>query len=368
MKRLLVISDCVRSSGVTEVIFRIFSRFPKDQYHIDMVGYGEDHTGYSEKQCKKYGWQLNRVIPVTQNPIRHWHWWKEWFKNHQYDIAYFNYSSSWNYLPIVYASKYGHVRKIVCHSHNSYYSHKFSNKLLMFMLNSLNKHGRKVINHYVSVRIATSAKAARWMFGNEANNAVISINGVDISKFIFNASKRALLRKQLGLSNSTYLIGFVGALQSRKNPQFAIQVFDKFHKKHPNSKMIIVGNGPLEASLKKQISNLKLDNDIFFQRYLSNINEWYSAMDALLFTSRYEGVSLVALESQISNLQILASDKNDNVIFSGNTIKKMTDMDVISWSTSLERILSRDIDRSIFQPNLEKFSIVHQSQDIEKLL
>ena len=111
MKRVLVVGDFISGSGLTQVIFNVFSRFDPARYKIDAVGYGTDPENLTDKKCKKLGWQFDRVLPVTKNPIEHWKWWKAFFKEHHYDIAYFNYSSSWNYLPVIYAKRYGKVKK-----------------------------------------------------------------------------------------------------------------------------------------------------------------------------------------------------------------------------------------------------------------
>lgn len=369
MKKLLVVGDFIRSSGLTEVIFRLFSRFPKDQYEIEAVGYGNDDTGYPEKQCEKYGWKLTRVIPVTKNPIKHWQWWKKWFSDHRYDIAYFNYSSSWNYLPVVYARKYGNVPKIVCHSHNTFFSHRFHNPILMKSLEMLNNHGKKVLRNNADVKIATSNEAAKWMFGEGHTDDVhISINGIDLPKFQFNASRRADIRHQLDINEDTKLIGFVGALQNRKNPQLAINVFSEYHKLNPDSKFVLLGNGPLEIDLMRQIDQLNLRESVVFHRFVPNPNEWYSAMDALLFTSRYEGFGLVAVEAQISNLPVLASDTNVDLIFASDNIRRMKDLNPREWANALQRIFSKSHKREHFKFSLEKFSVDRQVQNIEKLL
>lgn len=91
-------------------------------------------------------------------------------------------------------------------------------------------------------------------------------------------------------------------------------------------------------------------------------------MDALLFPSMYEGLSLVALESQISNLQILASDTNVEDIFATSNIKKMHGLDVAKWASELEGSLSQGKNRDYLDSNLKKFSVDRQAEDIEKLM
>ena len=367
MKKVLVIGDFISGSGLTQVIFNVFSRLPREEYQVEAVGYGIDREGLTDKQCAELGWPMYRVIPVIKNPLKHWQWWKSFFKSHSYDIAYFNYSSSWNYLPVVYAKRYGKIKEVMCHSHNSYFSHEFSNRLLMKSLVALNNHGKNVFNHYVDQKIATSKEAANWMF-NEDWDVFISINGIDIPKFAFSKESRKQIRNKLNLTENTKLVGFVGVLQERKNPLFALDFFAKYHESNPNSKFLMLGKGPLKEQINGKIQALGIRDSVIQYDFIADVNRWYSAMDALLFPSMYEGLSLVALESQISNLQILASDTNVEEIFATRNIKKMHGLNANKWANELENSLSQDQNRDHLDNNMEKFSVNRQAKDIEKLM
>lgn len=367
MKKILVVGDFISGSGLTQVIFNVFGRFPSAEYEIDAVGYGIDPGSLTDKQCEKLGWKLYRVIPVTKAPIKHWQWWKSFFRSHSYDIVYFNYSSSWNYLPVIYAKRYGKAKKVVCHSHNSYFSHEFSNKLLMRILVAVNNHGKKVFNKYSDQKIATSKEAARWMF-DEDQDVFISINGIDIPKFSFSMENRKNIRQKLNIDTKTKLIGFVGVLQERKNPLFALEVFADYHKSNPDSVFLMLGKGPLKEQINEKIQLLGIRDGVIQYDFIADVNRWYSAMDALLFPSMYEGLSLVALESQISNLQVLASDTNVEEIFATENIKKIHGLNNEKWANELKLSLNQSKNRDYFDKNLEKFSVDRQAKDIEKLM
>ena len=367
MKKILVVGDFISGSGLTQVIFNVFSHLPSSDYAITAIGYGKDTTGFTDDKCRKLGWKLYRVVPVTKNPIKHWRWWRHFFLHHKFDVLYFNYSSSWNYLPVVYAKKYSNA-KIVCHSHNSYFSHTFSNKLLMSILIALNNHGKHIFDRYADVKIATSGEAGKWMFGDNAQNVRVVINGIDLEKFTYTISERKQIRTKLGLNKETKLIGFVGVLQKRKNPLLAIEVFAGYHHMNSNSKLIMLGKGPLKSVIQDKIHNLHLDNDVIQYDFVADIYHWYSAMDAMLFTSEYEGFGLVAVEAQISNLPVLASDTNIETIFATNNIHKINGLDIQNWVGKLNRTLSQSVDRNGIDPNLQEFSVERQALVIQKLI
>ncbi|WP_251575780.1 glycosyltransferase [Limosilactobacillus agrestimuris] len=368
MKKVLVIGDFISGSGLTQVIFNIFGHV-NNNYQIDAVAYGIDPTDFTDKKCKKLGWKIHRVIPVTKNPIRHWQWWKKFFKTHEYDIIYFNYSASWNYLPVIYAKEYCHA-KIICHSHNAYYSHTFSNALMMDLLNMVNNHGKKVFDRNADVKIATSSEAGKWMFGESSNNVHVIDNGLVLSKYQYDSDQRRRIRRRLQISSDERLIGFVGVMQDRKNPLFALNVFAKYHKINPNSKFVILGKGPLKTQINEQVKLLGLEKYVTQIDFVSDVNNWYSAMDALLFTSKYEGFGLVALEAQISNLPVLASATNIDKIFATDNIYKISGLNEEKWANKLENIFqsSKGIRKNSLDPKLKKFGIEKQAEKIFKLI
>ena len=162
--------------------------------------------------------------------------------------------------------------------------------------------------------------------------------------------------------------GFVGVLQERKNPLFALKVFADYHKSNPNSVFLMLGKGPLKEQINEEIQLLEIRDSVIQYDFIADVNRWYSAMDAMLFTSEYEGFGLVAVEAQISNLPVLASDTNIETIFATNNIHKINGLDIQNWVGKLNRTLSQSVDRNGIDPNLQEFSVERQALVIQKLI
>lgn len=371
MKRLLIVGDMIPGSGLTEFIFNVFTNFDSKKYKISVIGYGKDPSKRIDFKCQNLDWTIYRVPGVTNNPIKHWLYWIKIFKHHKFDIAYFNYSSTWNFLPIVIA-KYMGAKKIVCHSHNTYFSHLFSNNSLNQLLILLNDIGRFFFQKYSDIRVATSADAATWMFGKNIRYPVSIIsNGIDLKKFIFNQDKRGYLRRKISISSNQSLIGFVGVLEKRKNPLFALKVFELLLKQMPDSKFLIIGSGPMKHEMKNLVASLGMKNSVIMLEYSPIVNEWYSAMDALIFPSLFEGFGLVPLEAQVSNLPVIVSENIPNeVLRNCNSLMKNLKNGDQAWANELVKILENQgkIDRKIVNKELFKFSADEQSKKINKLL
>lgn len=363
MKKILIVGDFLTGSGLTRFIFNVFENMT--DYKIYAIGYGWEKSKAINEKCKAKGWIFRRVIPVTSNPIKHWLAWKQILTKNKFDIIYFNYSSSWNFLPLKIAKKYQHA-KIVCHSHNSFYSHVFKNRFLMCMLNILNNVGKREFYKNANVKIATSKKAARWMFGTNKNVNIIN-NGIRISDFIFDVQSRKSLRKKLGLTSNDILVGFVGVLQKRKNPLFVVDVFNELHKEKSQSKLIMIGKGELKPNIINKIQKLGLTNCVNLVDYSEEVNKWYSAMDILIFPSLYEGFGLVPLEAQVSNLPVIVSTGIPVCVTTN--IFEINNFNLINWKNKLLKICSRSHSRtSKVYETLYKYSSQNQLEIIERLL
>ena len=368
MKKLLVVGDFISGSGLTAVIMNTFGKFNQAEYRISAVGYGRDIAGNVTSEVGKLGWRLIRSPEVTKHPLQHWLFWLKFFKANSFDYVYFNYSSSWNFLPVLFAKHYSHG-KVLVHSHNTYFSHRLSNSLLMKMLTVLNKVGRRAIVRAADVLIATSEEAATWMFGPQNLSRVhIVTNGIKLQKYQFSVICREKIRARYQISPTTKVIGFVGVLGERKNPSFAISTFEAFHAEHPDSLLVMLGKGPLKSKVTTYIKQAGLESHFIHFDYVNNVNEWYSAMDALIFPSQFEGFGLVPLEAQVSNLKVLCSNVVPKSIFVTSNITSLPVVNSNAWAKKLAVVLEDTSNRNYFNNQLAKFSDSRQIATMEQLL
>ena len=74
-----------------------------------------------------------------------------------------------------------------------------------------------------------------------------------------------------------------------------------------NSKLLLVGTGPLEEEIKEKLQNLKIEDKVIFTGFATNVNEYLQAMDVFIMPSLYEGLPITAIEAQASGLPCFLS-------------------------------------------------------------
>ena len=131
-----------------------------------------------------------------------------------------------------------------------------------------------------------------------------------------------------------------------------IDIFNDLLKLNSNSRLILVGDGELFDKCKQKVNDLKINDKVIFAGYQSISEKFYSAFDAFILPSLYEGLPIVGVEAQASGLPCYFSNKiTDSVNICSNNchivdIKKSSeDWAKIINATQLnyERLKSIDV-------------------------
>lgn len=333
MKRILIVGDFKKGSGLTNYIMNTYHFFSPKEFKIDCLSYAG--TNELASDIKENGWGFYSVIPVTKNPIKHWGQWRSFLKTngYKYDIVHFNYSATWNFYAVLNAKKFG-IKKVIIHSHNNYYSKNPKNYFLKQTLNILNNIGKRVIARQSDLNLAVSNEAARWMFEDQ-EKVYIQKNGIRLGRFEFSTKSRHSLRKQLKITDKTKAIGFVGTLEERKNPLFALELMRDSLFKNKETTLLIFGDGPDKRELMRKAVALGIEEHVFFMGIRANLNEWYSAMDAFIFPSKTEGFGFALLEAQANGLLAFCSDSIPHDVMLTNSVYPISLKEKATWLQNL---------------------------------
>lgn len=122
-------------------------------------------------------------------------------------------------------------------------------------------------------------------------------NGVDTSRFRPDRSQRAALRDSLGIPEDAPLVGIVAALREEKNHgQFVLAARDVL-RACPDARFVVVGDGPMRASIEDQIAELGLQRFFYMLGTRSDIPNILPALDVFALTSNNEANPVSILEA-----------------------------------------------------------------------
>lgn len=100
----------------------------------------------------------------------------------------------------------------------------------------------------------------------------------------------------------------VGRLVSIKNIALQIKALAEVVKDYPQAELWILGQGPLEESLRKLAGSLGIEEKIKFCGWVENLNHYYQTADVFLLTSQAEGWGLAVIMAASFGLPIIMTD------------------------------------------------------------
>lgn len=273
-----------------------------------------------------------------------------------YDVFHINTYLAIDALCDVLSAKLAGIKTIVVHSHNSDGPHRLLQAFL-----------RPVLNHMGIKKAACSDKAAKWMFGTEKNILIIN-NGIDTQEFQMNQEIRNRIRNELDIKEDEVLIGHVGRFDDQKNHTFLIDIFYELSKINNKVKLLMVGRGTLENSIRKKVDKLGITDRVIFFGVSNKVSELMMAMDIFLFPSLYEGLPLVVVEAQSAGLKCFCSDTiSKDAIITDYVISIPLSEDAYRWSSIIEEgvdYLRIDTNNIVAQKG---FDISQSIQQVKKL-
>lgn len=106
------------------------------------------------------------------------------------------------------------------------------------------------------------------------------------------------------------LVFYVGRLVHEKGVQVLLDAAPMILQKHPKTKFIITGEGPVKESLKEKARHLGVDHSVFFTGFVDDFtrNQLYSHASVAVFPSLYEPFGIVALEAMAAGTPLVVAD------------------------------------------------------------
>lgn len=112
----------------------------------------------------------------------------------------------------------------------------------------------------------------------------------------------------MGIKVSDQVIGVAARLSEEKGVQYLVQAMPKILNRFPETTLVIVGGGPLAESLKNDVIQLGINENIVFTGIRLDMPEIFSLFDMYVLPSVSEGLPMVLLEAMASKCPIIATD------------------------------------------------------------
>ncbi|MGP6146561.1 glycosyltransferase [Jeotgalibaca sp. A122] len=304
--RILIYGVSNNYGGIETFFLNLIKRINPAEIQFDFITSSEEPCSY-EKEITDVGGENFSIIPWGKQPKEHIAAVKKIVQGNNYDYVWINTASA-SKVGVYEQIKAASSATIIIHSHGASFESKRKG-IKRFVLKSMHLLNKRKLAKVADIKFATSKEAANWLFGDEwsSNTCYFIKNGIDSMRFTFDAEKRQKIRNDLALSDQLVL-GHVGRLAEVKNQSFLLDILKEIQLKHRNSKLMLIGSGPLEEQLKKEAEAKGIASDVLFLGYQEDAAPYLSAMDAFLLPSISEGLPISAVEAQAADLPCFLSD------------------------------------------------------------
>ena len=292
IQRVLEVVGSLGYAGLEAVVMNYYRHINKEHIQFDFITCSPTPQRYDE-EIEQLGGRIFRLPSRASRPLEYMKALYRVIRDNNYQIVHVHQNSASMVMDGMVARLCG-VPVVIGHSHNTRCNVLWQHYLFRPFVNLIFKH-----------RWACTVEAGKWVFGNR--NVKILRNGIDANLFRFNEEIRTRIRKELGITDEL-LVGFVGRLHYQKNPYRMLEIFAEVLKKQDNAHLLIVGDGEEREGMIQTCRELNILPYVHFVGRVTNVHEMMMAIDVFLFPSLFEGLGIVAIEAQATDLPCVVSE------------------------------------------------------------
>lgn len=166
---------------------------------------------------------------------------------------------------------------------------------------------------YTDIGIAVSESTAEFLIQARkvpAERVRVVYLGVPLEEFSRARSQDEIAgaRQDLGIAPGEFAFGTVTRLHDSKGNSYLVDAARLVVNERPQSRVYVVGEGPLQPALEAQARALDLGDRFVFHGFARDVARVVSAFDVSVFPSLWEGTPLTVFEALAMGKPIVATD------------------------------------------------------------
>lgn len=294
MKKVLIIitTAFVPWGGLTTVMMNYYRAMDKTGMQIDFASCNAAASSLID-ELSQNGSRYIQLPDRKKHTVRYMRDLCKILRQERYDVIHIHGNSATMLIELLPAWIL-RIKKRIAHVHTTKNSHRLAHAVMKVPMNLLTNMG-----------LAVSEEAGHYLYGSR--NFKVMRNAIDTEHYQFKRDSRLRCRRELGISDSTYVVGTVGKMNKQKNQLFLMEVFSLVLARIPDAKLLLVGDGVLREKIENKIKALGIESSCTLIGMQEDAADFLCAMDCFVFPSLYEGFGLALLEAQANGLHCIAS-------------------------------------------------------------
>jgi glycosyltransferase involved in cell wall biosynthesis len=290
--------------GVETWLMHILRQIDSSYFHVDFLVHTLEPCDYDD-EIRSLG---SHVIPCLE-PHRLWAYAKNFKTAMQqygpYDIIHTHNHHFGGVLLQLACQAQIPYRIVHCHSDTTTLDQQVG-----YLRKSYLNLTKRWIHKQATAGLAVSREAASCLFGSKwplDPRWQVLHTGIELQPFKQVLDSNAL-RASLGIPSGSFVVGHVGRFTAEKNHRFILEIFHILARVQPRSHLLLIGDGPLQSTMKAKAVDLGLQGKISFLGARQDVpGLMLGAIDVFVLPSIYEGLPLVLIEAQAAGLPCIIS-------------------------------------------------------------
>ena len=161
------------------------------------------------------------------------------------------------------------------------------------------------------IAVCTPGKEMLASNGYPRNRINVIFNGIEPLRE--EDKKPSTLREELGIGDDEFVMLCLSRFAHDKGHEFLINAIGELKNLTDRKfKCVLGGVGPLLEDRKKQVRDMKLEDDIIFIGYRNDKYNLYNGSDIYVNSSEHEALSFAIIEALSAGLPVIATDMGGN--------------------------------------------------------
>ncbi len=131
-------------------------------------------------------------------------------------------------------------------------------------------------------------------------------SGIDIDRMARPSAVQELTVRYGIVRDEHFVYGIVARLSEEKGHRYLVDAFARVRAQRPGARLMIIGDGPLEADVRAQVSAMRLDADVIFTGMQRDIASHLALLDVFVLSSTRESFPLSAREAMAASRAVIA--------------------------------------------------------------
>lgn len=206
------------------------------------------------------------------------------------------------------AAKLARVPVIVETFHGNLFSEYFGKSKTQAILAAERFLGWLIMDRVIAISEGQKKELIRYRVCPAEKAEIIPV-GLDLKRFQNCSAFKGKLRKELNLTEKTFLLGIVGRLVSVKGHSYLLEAISRLARStEMDFSVLIIGDGPLRGALESQARALGIEEQVRFLGWRFDLERVYADLDLVVLASLNEGTPAALIEAMAAGKPVVTTE------------------------------------------------------------